>query len=52
MAVFTNLAVFSLISNLFLWYFLSGDRICWREGAVLVALYVLFLASTLRGYGV
>src|SRR4030042_418933 len=34
MSVFTNLAVFSLISNLFLWYFLSGDRICWREGAV------------------
>jgi cation:H+ antiporter len=52
MAVFTNLAVFSLISNLFLWYFLSGDRISWREGAVLVALYVLFLASTLRSYGV
>ena len=52
MTVFTNLAVFSLISNLFLWYFLSGDRICWREGAVLVALYALFLASTLRGYAV
>ncbi|HEX9913398.1 MAG TPA: sodium:calcium antiporter [Candidatus Bathyarchaeia archaeon] len=49
MTVFTNLAVFSLISNLFLWYFLSGDRICWREGAVLVALYVLFLVSTLKG---
>ena len=52
MTVFTNLAVFSLISNLFLWYFLSGDRICWREGAVLVALYALFLASTLRGYAI
>jgi cation:H+ antiporter len=52
MTVFTNLAVFSLISNLFLWYFLSGDRICWREGAVLVGLYALFLASTLRGFAI
>jgi len=49
MTVFTNLAVFSLISNLFLWYFLSGDRICWREGAMLLGLYGLFLASTLTG---
>ena len=45
-AAFTNVAVFSLIANLFLWYFLSGDRICWREGAVLVALYLVFLVST------
>ena len=45
---FTNIAVFSLISNLFLWYFLSGERICWREGAVLIFLYVLFLFSSLR----
>lgn len=51
-AAFTNVAVFSLIANLFLWYFLSGDRICWREGAVLVVLYVVFLISTLRGYGI
>jgi len=52
MTVFTNLAVFSLISNLFLWYFLSGDSVCWREGAVLVGLYALFLASTLRGFAI
>lgn len=47
-AAFTNIAVFSLIANLFLWYFLSGDRICWKEGAVLVFLYFLFLFSNLR----
>lgn len=47
-AAFTNIAVFSLIANLFLWYFLSGDRICWKEGAVLVFLYGLFLYSSLR----
>ena len=45
---FTNIATFSLISNLFLWYFLSGERICWREGAVLMFLYVVFLFSSLR----
>jgi cation:H+ antiporter len=45
---YTNVAVFSLIANLFLWYFLSGDRICWKEGAVLVFLYALFLFSSLR----
>ncbi|TRO59276.1 sodium:calcium antiporter [Candidatus Bathyarchaeota archaeon] len=45
---FTNIAIFSLISNLFLWYFLSGERICWREGAVLIFLYALFLFSSLR----
>jgi cation:H+ antiporter len=47
-AAFTNIAVFSLISNLFLWYFLSGERICWKEGAVLIFLYALFLYSSLR----
>jgi Ca2+/Na+ antiporter len=49
---FTNKAVFNPIANLFLRYFLSGYRICWREGAVLVALYVVSLFSTLRGYGI
>ena len=47
-AAYTNVAVFSLIANLFLWYFLSGERICWREGAVLIFLYALFLYSSLR----
>ncbi len=44
---YTNVAIFSLIANLFLWYFLNGDRICWREGAILVFLYLVFLFSTL-----
>jgi cation:H+ antiporter len=47
-SAYTNVAIFSLISNLFLWYFLSGERICWREGAVLVTLYAVFLFSSLR----
>jgi len=38
--------VFSLIANLFLWYFLSSERLSWREGAVLLCIYALFLATT------
>ncbi len=49
-SVYTDLAVFSLIANLFLWYSLSGDRICEREGYVLVALYIIFLFVTLSEY--
>ena len=44
---FTNIAVFSLIANLFLWYFLSGERVCWKEGTVLVALYLIFLYNSI-----
>lgn len=44
---YTNVAIFSLIANLFLWYFMNGDRICWKEGAILVFLYIVFLFSTL-----
>ncbi len=48
---FTNVAIFSLIANMFLWYFLSGERVCWREGAVLLFLYIIFVVTSLRGYG-
>jgi len=34
MAAFSNLVMFSLITNLFLWYFLSSEKVSWREGAV------------------
>ena len=44
--VFLDLVVFSLIANLFLWYFLSSERLSWREGAVLLCIYALFLATT------
>jgi cation:H+ antiporter len=42
---FTNLAMFSLIINLFLWYFLGSERISWREGVLLLSLYVVFLVT-------
>jgi len=47
MMVFLDLVVFSLIANLFLWYFLSMERLSWREGAILLFIYVLFLAVSL-----
>jgi cation:H+ antiporter len=50
MAAFSDLALFSLITNMILWYFLSSERISWREGAVLLFTYFLFLAISFGGY--
>jgi len=47
MLVFQNLVIFSLITNLFFWYFLSLGRLSWKEGAMFLFIYVLFLATTL-----
>ncbi len=52
MAAFSNLAIFSLITNLFLWYFLSNERMSWREGALLTFLYAIFLVASFGGYRV
>lgn len=46
MLVFQDLVIFSLIANLFFWYSLSIGRLSWREGAIFLFLYLLFLAST------
>jgi cation:H+ antiporter len=46
MAAFSRLAIFSLISNLLLWYFLSSEKLSWREGAVLLFLYSVFLSTS------
>lgn len=51
-AAFTNLALFSLILNLFLWYFLGSERISWREGVLLLSLYVLFLVISFGGQSI
>lgn len=50
MTAFQDLAMFSLITNLFLWYFLSSEKISWREGTVLLCMYFLFLAISFGGY--
>jgi cation:H+ antiporter len=44
---FNDLAIFSLIANLMLWYFISSTRLTWREAATLLALYAIFLALTI-----
>jgi len=49
-AAFSNLVLFSLITNLFLWFFLSSERISWREGALLLFLYAVFLVVSFGGY--
>ncbi|MBC7129810.1 hypothetical protein H5T51_01135 [Candidatus Bathyarchaeota archaeon] len=50
MMAFTNLVIFSIIINLMLWYFLSSEKISWREGVVLLFLYVIFMISSFSGY--
>jgi len=50
MAAFSNLVTFSLITNLFLWYFISGEKLSWREGTVLLFIYFLFLTIIFSGY--
>jgi cation:H+ antiporter len=49
MAAFSHLVIFSLITNLLLWYFLSGERISWREGAILLIMYAIFLITSYGG---
>jgi len=50
MAAFSKLAMFSLIVNLFLWYFLSSEKVSWRESAVLLFMYFVFLIVSFGGY--
>jgi cation:H+ antiporter len=49
MAAFSHLIMFSLITNLLLWYFLSSERISWREGAILLIMYAIFLTTSFGG---
>ncbi len=51
-AAFSNLALFSLIVNLFLWYFLGSGKMSWRDGALFLALYAAFLAASFGGFSV
>lgn len=44
MEAFSDLIIFSLITNLVLWYFISSEEIGRREGIVLLIIYALFLA--------
>jgi cation:H+ antiporter len=46
-----DLVFFSLLSNLFLWYFISRGSLGLKEGAVLILIYVVFLAEFVAGFG-
>ncbi len=46
MAVFQNLVIFSIVINLFFWYFLSREHINWKEGVVFLFIYALFILTT------
>jgi cation:H+ antiporter len=49
-SAFSNVAIFSLVANLLLWYFLSKERVGWREGAILLFMYALFLITSFGGW--
>jgi len=50
MTAFSNLVMFSIIANLFLWYFLTNKKAGWREGILLLFLYSMFLIMIFTGY--
>ncbi len=45
-AVFQNLLLFSIVANLFLWYFLSRGQIGYKESLIFLFMYVLFVVTT------
>jgi cation:H+ antiporter len=45
--VFQNLMLFSIVTNLLFWYFLSRGQIGHREGIVFLFIYVLFIVTTI-----
>ncbi len=47
MEVFQSLVIFSIVTNMFFWYFLSSGKIGWKEGLIFIFVYALFLATTL-----
>jgi cation:H+ antiporter len=47
MAVFQNLVLFSIVTNLIFWYFLTRGHIGKNEGAVFLLIYVLFIITTI-----
>jgi cation:H+ antiporter len=47
MDVFQNLVLFSIVTNLIFWYFLSRGQIGKREGAVFLFIYILFIITTI-----
>ncbi len=47
MVAYQNIVIFSIITNLFFWYFLSQGKLNLKEGALFLFIYLLFIATTL-----
>jgi len=47
-AVLSDLLLFSVVSNLILWYFLDNRKTGYREGVILLLLYIISLVSILE----
>jgi cation:H+ antiporter len=47
MEVFQSLVIFSIVTNMLFWYFISSNKIGWKEGVIFLFVYALFLATTL-----
>jgi cation:H+ antiporter len=47
MDVFQNLVLFSIVTNMIFWYFLSRGQIGRKEGAVFLFIYALFVITTI-----
>jgi cation:H+ antiporter len=45
--VFLNLILFSIVTNLIFWFFLSRGKIGHKEGLIFIAIYVLFVVTTI-----
>ena len=47
-SVFSDLIIFSLITNLILWYILQNTKVSKREGIIMLGIYLIFLANSLN----
>ena len=45
-SAFSDLILFSLIANIMLWYILQNTKVSKREGAILLGVYSIFLATS------
>jgi cation:H+ antiporter len=50
MTAYSSLFMFSVIANLFVWFFLSREKLGWKEGVLLVLMYAVFLVMSFGGY--
>lgn len=46
MNIFQNLVIFSIMTNLFFWYFISREQVGWKEGVIFLFIYALFILTT------